>query len=62
MDRTLVHTNGEKRIVSREGEVLTVYDAALTQLDEQVFHTELTAKAYEHFVLLHLADMGFKPT
>ena len=50
-----------KRIICRECEVVTIYAEDLTQLDERVCKSELTAKAYEHFVLLYHADLGFKP-
>lgn len=62
MERKLKHPKHGIRIVCREVEVVTIYAEDLTQLDEQVFATELTAKAFEHYLLLMHADLGFKPT
>lgn len=62
MERNLVHPKLGIRIISRESEVVSIYDNELTQLDEQIFATELTAKAFEHYLLLLHADLGFKPT
>ncbi len=61
MERKLVHPKLGIRIISRESEVVSIYDNELTQLDEQIFATELTAKAFEHYLLLMHADLGFKP-
>lgn len=61
MERTLEHPQMGKRIICRECEVVTIYAEDLTQLDERVCKSELTAKAYEHFILLYHADLGFKP-
>ncbi|QHJ82122.1 MAG: hypothetical protein [Caudoviricetes sp.] len=62
MERKLVHPEHGVRIICREGEVVTVYDSKLVELDERVCATEITAKAYETFLLHYFADMGFKPT
>lgn len=65
MERMLVHPELGKRIISREGEVVCVYDAStadhVMQLSESVFRTELTAKAFESFQLHYHADLGYKP-
>jgi len=61
MERKLSHPKLGNRIVCREGEVVTIYTDSLDQLDEMVCKSELTAKAYEHFILLYHADLGYKP-
>ncbi len=60
MENKLTHPEHGTVIISREGEVIAVFTEGGMQISENVFRTELTAKAYHHYMLLYHADMGFK--
>ncbi len=61
MERKLKHPERGTILLSREGEVVLLLDSNAHVLDEKIFRTELTAKAYENFLLHYHADLGFKP-
>lgn len=62
MERTLKHPERGVIVLSREGDVVSLLDSHGNILIEQVCRTELTAKAYEVYLLHHHADLGYKPT
>lgn len=61
MERKLKHPERGAILLSREGEIVLLLDSNAHVLDEKIFRTELTAKAYESFLLHYHADLGFKP-
>lgn len=60
MEIKLTHPEHGSVVLTREGEVVSVFRGDGMQISENVFRTELTAKAYHHYLLLYHADMGFK--
>lgn len=61
MERTLKHPERGAIVLSREGDVVSSVDAQGNVLVKQVCRTEITAKAFEVWLLHHYADLGYKP-
>lgn len=61
MERILKHPERGTLTISREGDVVSGIDSYGNVVIEQVCRTEITAKAFEVWLLHHYADLGYKP-